>query len=1275
MFSSLRNSDARHVQAVLRGDTDAYANLVKSHWATARAIAFAKVQNDADADDIAQTAFVRAYEKLDTLTNPALFRPWLGTITRNAAVSLLRMRKETVPLSESLPSQPSQIPEEDIREVVRAKLNALDENHREILLLHYDAGLNVREIGESLNITTEAAKKRLQRARSILGESLAKTLEPQDRNIDSHVTKILALVAATSPGWMATAQALGWATGGVALLTGSMMKWGAAAVVVAGVGASVVIASDPIRSRDTAQPDTTRTTNTAAANAVSMADAIEAPVAASPSDDSEVSLGISGSTFSGTLHDVDGSILPNHLIQYKQTSEVVTEPQETLSDDQGVFSVPVTGSADLLLMATGEGMMAARVVRFDKLKDEPYVLSMKATGVLEGSVVDVTGQPIPDVVIELDGYGADGLVYEAWSSFWDYRTNERGHYRIPHIWTPSSGIDFSHPDYAHDNRRDFDVYAGRNELNITLEKGANLSGKVVNHATGKPVSGAKVRLAYEESTYVNPIETNSDGAFSFENVRPGKCGIVVAHDVFAQPAECKVTLRSGETEGGVTIPLRRGGVLRGRIVASDSGEGLGKASVYFHSPSLGYLRTDRNGYFTARALKEGEYRVYQIDHPKLQTHLFSNDPVRRLPGAFVAWGEHVELPDIALEIGQSIAGQVVAADGSPVASARVFITLTEEQTSIGKSLRTDEHGRFQIPGVTSGKVVAAVAVTDEYSSNTFGPVVASSEPIDNVLLTLKDVVVSLSGQVMWPDRSPIAHQIMRLFPKDFAGPSATVRTDEQGAFKASGLLAGEYRVQFETARVGGQSTITPQGEFTIPTGVSEHYVDLITGSESGALFSGRIENEQGDPVRGARIEARAMNVRFGNRNRTGRSQADGTFVISGLNENADLRVRVEQSDYMYYESDAFHSGDQNAVIVLRERPRIRGRVLDARTRKPVKVFSVGVGGNLEATQDANGAFEVYALREGEVTVSAVAEDYGVESLMVPVGSENVIEGVEILLAPEATIDGQVVDSMGVPMADALVFKDGMPMYDDIENLEAYPGTNPRALRTDANGRFTIGNLSAGEIPLYAHAPDMIVQKQVIRIETETRNPVTFIMEPGGIARCRLLVDGEPIKAKVKLEPLDHIGQDDSAHLFRHSNDEEALFRGLPGGRWRLSAEPSDREEDSGAPILTRDIIIVPEETTEVDIHYDAGTAAIEGTIVGDMSPYRSIVTYFRFADPQNGAYGSAVVRNGVFRFDGLPAGLGKVSIAFDSEPHRPSIERDVQTAPGRVTPVQFDLNE
>lgn len=139
-------------------------------------IAYANTGKAADAGDVTQEAFMRAWQKLDTLDDPSRFGHWLGRMVRNLSIDL-RRRKRPGSLENSWDISAGEDPSErlerdEARERIDKALETLDEVTRSCVILRYYENLSSKEIGEQLGLSPAAIDMRLSRARTTLKERL-----------------------------------------------------------------------------------------------------------------------------------------------------------------------------------------------------------------------------------------------------------------------------------------------------------------------------------------------------------------------------------------------------------------------------------------------------------------------------------------------------------------------------------------------------------------------------------------------------------------------------------------------------------------------------------------------------------------------------------------------------------------------------------------------------------------------------------------------------------------------------------------------------------------------------------------------------------------------------------------------------------------------------------------------------------------------------------------------------------------------------------------------
>lgn len=219
--------------AARSGDQGAYGRIVAACQNTVTAVALAITRDVATSEDIAQEAFLNAWQHLERLHSPDSFLPWLRQITRNLARDHLRAHRnqpldgpnaELVMAMAADPGpQPMQQVLEDERESAAFELiSSLPDDSREALLLFYREGQSSQQVAALLGISDAAARKRLSRARQLVRDDILKRFGDFANSSAPSAAFTAAVITtlgmATKPAAAAGAAVIGTATvgGGIA---------------------------------------------------------------------------------------------------------------------------------------------------------------------------------------------------------------------------------------------------------------------------------------------------------------------------------------------------------------------------------------------------------------------------------------------------------------------------------------------------------------------------------------------------------------------------------------------------------------------------------------------------------------------------------------------------------------------------------------------------------------------------------------------------------------------------------------------------------------------------------------------------------------------------------------------------------------------------------------------------------------------------------------------------------------------------------------------------
>ena len=175
------------VQAALKGDQDAFAEIVYAYQDAVYNLCYRMLGERGDAEDAAQEAFLRAYLNLNRYDTARSFKTWLLSIASNYCIDRLRRRRlswlslddEPTETSLSLASDdPEPEPLTLRREqsvAIQALLHTLSPDYRAVVVLRYWYDYSYAEIADIMDTTESAVKSRLFRAR----QALADRLDPQ----------------------------------------------------------------------------------------------------------------------------------------------------------------------------------------------------------------------------------------------------------------------------------------------------------------------------------------------------------------------------------------------------------------------------------------------------------------------------------------------------------------------------------------------------------------------------------------------------------------------------------------------------------------------------------------------------------------------------------------------------------------------------------------------------------------------------------------------------------------------------------------------------------------------------------------------------------------------------------------------------------------------------------------------------------------------------------------------------------------------------------------
>jgi RNA polymerase sigma-70 factor, ECF subfamily len=189
-----QSDEASLIAGILAGDTQLYHDLIRPYERTVFMSALSVLKNEADAEEVTQEAFLKAFRSISTFRAESKFGTWLISIVLNEARARLR-RQAIIPMqsiddtsgegtgiSPALLRDWREIPLEavelkQIREMLQEAVFNLPDIYRQVFLLRDVEELSVAETSEFLEISISSVKVRLHRARLLLQKQLTPLLK------------------------------------------------------------------------------------------------------------------------------------------------------------------------------------------------------------------------------------------------------------------------------------------------------------------------------------------------------------------------------------------------------------------------------------------------------------------------------------------------------------------------------------------------------------------------------------------------------------------------------------------------------------------------------------------------------------------------------------------------------------------------------------------------------------------------------------------------------------------------------------------------------------------------------------------------------------------------------------------------------------------------------------------------------------------------------------------------------------------------------------------
>jgi RNA polymerase sigma-70 factor (ECF subfamily) len=179
------SEDILFIRQTILGNQVAFEKLVKKYHPRIFALVISYVKNSADAEDLTQEVFLKAYQNLSFLKGPGQFSFWLRQITRNHCIDWLRQRKrenhlsfDELPKATSVytPSLEETFLKQEFLKVVRQAIDSLQKIERKLLLARYLENASLEKLQEEYGLSYFSVAHRIERAKRKVRETVQKLL-------------------------------------------------------------------------------------------------------------------------------------------------------------------------------------------------------------------------------------------------------------------------------------------------------------------------------------------------------------------------------------------------------------------------------------------------------------------------------------------------------------------------------------------------------------------------------------------------------------------------------------------------------------------------------------------------------------------------------------------------------------------------------------------------------------------------------------------------------------------------------------------------------------------------------------------------------------------------------------------------------------------------------------------------------------------------------------------------------------------------------------------
>lgn len=432
------------------------------------------------------------------------------------------------------------------------------------------------------------------------------------------------------------------------------------------------------------------------------------------------------------------------------------------------------------------------------------------------------------------------------------------------------------------------------------------------------------------------------------------------------------------------------------------------------------------------------------------------------------------------------------------------------------------------------------------------------------------------------------------------------------------------------------------------------------GPADGALaISGKVTDARGKPLQVALVQALAGDKAY-----------ETTSLVGGLFEFRDLpegmyTIEASKPDYATARRENVHTGTRDLILHLDQPSAVSGTVLSSVGNAPLTDIEVAaipepphetpviqLLGSLPWVrfQNPDGHFHLEGIPTGaRLLVVARSEGYAPGYMAVPpVARGRNSPGLVFRLGPAACVAGHVVTADGLPVEGASI------------HLGEDASSEPMA-ETDADGRFSITTLPAGDATLTATHPDYVSGRTSVSVQLQTTVETEIVLEQGGTVEGTVVDGAQPVPNHLVriLVPGDY-----SRPSLDDESGEDGRYRipNVPAVEVRVAALMPGQDSHSSRPVVRR-ALVQAGQVTVVDFDFSATYATIEGAVLVDgRAPRRGAVSVAVSGELGQDSRVVTLDANGYYRAEDLLPGAVSVQanvVGRDGVERRKTVKLEV----------------